>query len=68
MKLFECLDGSLINPLLVTSVKKLNSEGFWYIGYKFAGSESYLLECECGREVVADAEIERFRHHFESME
>lgn len=61
MKLFECADGALINPLSVTLVKAIVSEGKNYVAYGFVNDYVHKVKLDSKRDT--EGEMETFKKH-----
>jgi len=66
VRLFECLDGAMINPLLASICRAVEIENKYYVQFTMAGSAVY--EYPVNSEEDAKKEMERFKKHFESIE
>ena len=61
MKLYECLDGTLINPLNVTCCHKSISEGVYIVRFNFIGGSSRELLFK--NELQADDQMLEYEQH-----
>ena len=61
MKLFECADGVLINPLQVALVKSYQSEGKNYVMFAFLDDCTH--EVRLSSKSYAEGEVKAFKQH-----
>ena len=65
MKLFECADGTLINPANVTCCHKARSEGKYIVRFNYVGGSA--RELRFSREIQAVNQMIAYEQHCEEI-